>query len=107
MVEITALNVAQKLRMVKAMLETKLLPCPFCGGKAVKIVYWDEEEQNEKAWEHGAIQDEEHFLCVRCYDCDIQFFGGVPISGYELIEAWNRRTDTKDEAWECQGNIGG
>ena len=85
----------------------ELKPCPFCGGTAVKIIYWDEEEQNEKAWERGVKQDEEHYLVIRCYDCDIQFFGGVPISGYKLIEAWNRRADTKDEAWECQGNIGG
>ena len=26
----------------------ELKPCPFCGGKAVRVVYWDEEEQNEK-----------------------------------------------------------
>ena len=74
-------------------MNNELKPCPFCGGKTVKIIYWDEEEQNEKAWEQGTIQDEEHYLCVRCYDCDIQFFGGEPISGYKLTEAWNRRAD--------------
>ena len=25
----------------------------------------------------------------------------------EAKEAWNRRAETKDEAWVCQGNIGG
>lgn len=71
----------------------KLKPCPFCGGKSVKIVYWDEEEQNEKVWEHGVKQDENHYYVIRCYDCDIELFGGVPISGEELIKAWNRRAE--------------
>ncbi len=96
--------------MVKTMPEAKLLPCPFCGANQVRIIYWDEENQEEKAWEkncEGTMQDENFYLVVRCYSCDIEFFGGVPIKGDELIKRWNRRTDTKDEAWECQGNIGG
>jgi len=24
----------------------------------------------------------------------------------EAVEAWNKRTNTKGEAWECQGNRG-
>jgi Lar family restriction alleviation protein len=73
----------------------ELKPCPFCGGKAVKIVYWDEEEQNEKVWEHGVKQDENHYYVIHCYDCDIELFGGVPISGEELIKAWNRRAENE------------
>ena len=71
----------------------ELKPCPFCGDKNIRMVYWDEENQNEKVIEDiEEEQNENLYPVIRCYDCDIQFFGGVPISGYELIEAWNRRT---------------
>lgn len=78
---------------------TELKPCPFCGGGNVKIVYWDEENQTEKAWERGVKQDEEHYLVIRCYDCDTEVFGGVPISGEELIEKWNTRAKFDDGGW--------
>lgn len=69
------------------MLETKLLPCPFCGSDA-KIRYI----LGRKA--------------VVCRGCNAQMFGDyTPIE--MLVEMWNKRTNTKDEAWECQGNIGG
>jgi Lar family restriction alleviation protein len=86
---------ADAMRRRKGRKMTELKPCPFCGSKAVKIVYWDEEEQNEKVWEHGIKQDENHYYVIRCYDCDIELFGGVPISGEELIKAWNRRTENE------------
>lgn len=89
--EITGLLVGNAERGCEYCKDAKLKPCPFCGGENVRVVYWDEEEQNEKAWERGTIQDENHYLCVKCGDCDIVFFGGVPIRGEELIGAWNRR----------------
>lgn len=75
------------------MADNKLKPCPFCGGENIKIVYWDEENQTEKAWEQGDLQDEEHFLVIKCFDCDTEVFGGVPISGGELMGKWNRRAE--------------
>ena len=88
-----SVNEIKEIMEIKNGTMPELKPCPFCGGKAVKIVYWDEEEQNEKAWERGVKQDENHYYVIRCYDCDIELFGGVPISGEELIKAWNRRTE--------------
>lgn len=73
------------------MLELK--PCPFCGSKNVRMVYWDEEEQNEKAIESVVEQNENVYPVIRCYDCDIEILGGVPIKIYELINMWNRRAE--------------
>lgn len=71
----------------------ELKPCPFCGSDNVKIVYWDEDEQNEKAWERGDKQNENHYYVIRCYNCDIELFGGATGSAKELVEAWNRRAE--------------
>ena len=72
----------------------ELKPCPFCGGKNVRMVYWDEEEQNEKAIEDiNKEQSENIYPVIRCYDCDIEFFGGIPIKTFELKDMWNRRTE--------------
>lgn len=72
--------------------ETKLLPCPFCGGKA-EIV------KNICA------------VYIRCKDCKsttAAFTAMIETCALnDAVEAWNRRVNTKDEAWECQGNIGG
>lgn len=99
--------------------ETKLLPCPFCGSKPVLT------NSGLKLTTSGANKDGDiiTYWSVRCNNC------GVEKSGYlseyfftreetlkirdkydgkaQAIEAWNRRANTKDEAWECQGNIGG
>lgn len=72
----------------------KLKPCPFCGSKNVRMVYWDEEEQNEKAIEDIAEEQNENlYPVICCYDCDIEFLGGVPIKISELIDMWNRRAE--------------
>ena len=72
----------------------ELKPCPFCGDKNIRMVYWDEEEQNEKAIENiEEEQNENLYPVIRCYGCDIEFFGGIPIKIPELKAMWNRRTE--------------
>lgn len=67
--------------------ETKLLPCPFCGSEA-NIMYILGRE------------------AVVCLGCNAEMCGDYTPIG-RLVEMWNKRTNIKDEAWQCQGNIGG
>lgn len=100
------------------MSDTKLLPCPFCGGKPTLT------HSGLKLTTSGTSIDGDiiTYWSVRCNNC------GIEKSGYlseyfftreetlkirdnydgraQVIEAWNRRANTKDEAWRCQGNIG-
>lgn len=79
--------------MVKTMLETKLLPCPFCGGKAANCM----KQYNGRIYRYRIQCDNAGCACRTPWLCYQE----------DAAEVWNRRTDTKDEAWECQGNIGG
>ena len=58
--------------------ETKLKPCPFCGGKA---------------YIHDAICDDGAYLFtfVQCHTCKANIEGFS--SKEKAIEAWNRRTE--------------
>lgn len=52
---------------------TELKPCPFCGGKAVKVV----DEIFEK-------------LCgVKCFNCDAMIDAKFDFD--EAVKRWNRR----------------
>ena len=61
------------------MIEIK--PCPFCGGKDIRIV------------------DRETFSYLECPDCLIRFYQCEACSVEENIEAWNRRavSEVNDE----------
>lgn len=78
------------------MRETELLPCPFCGNEPTLIVY-----RGKDGW-----RDRYAVLC-RYDDGGCGAESGWYHYEEETIEAWNRRATTKDEAWQCQGNIGG
>lgn len=77
--------------------ETKLLPCPFCGYDA---------ELTTDYYGNGT-----DYCCVFCTNCG----AGTAILSKQpvydatdiVIKNWNRRANPKDEAWQCQGNIGG
>ena len=59
------------------MTETKLLPCPFCGGEATLY------EQILEGW----------FCC--CTKCGVRY---VRMTEAEAVESWNKRTPiTKDD----------
>ena len=59
------------------MAETKLLPCPFCGGEATTYVAYDDG----------------YYVC--CDECGC----GLPvyITEADAIEAWNKRTPPTSE----------
>ena len=54
---------------------TKMLPCPFCGGKA-------------HIWNSG------YFYNGKCYKCGCTLSGNGYVTEAEAIEAWNTRADT-------------
>lgn len=83
--------------------ETKLLPCPFCGKTETLCItrepyYWD---NILKGYQYQVVCDASGNNGGCGSSC------GFKDSMTEVKEAWNRRATTKDEAWECQGNIGG
>ena len=68
------------------MTEIKLLPCPFCGGKAVIHVV--------------------EGVCVICRECGCRTISlvdgisqGKPYGGaiYRVIDKWNRRNDNETD----------
>lgn len=59
------------------MSETKLLPCPFCGGEA------------------DIFEDSEDSFCALCTDCGVET--PYQISAEEAIATWNRRTEPENE----------
>lgn len=61
------------------MSEEKLLPCPMCGGKAVKSAF---------SW--GNICDE---YTVKCTECGV---GTKVLKSDEAINAWNTRKPMDD-----------
>lgn len=58
----------------------KLLPCPFCGGKANKY-----EWKDESLWSHNIVS----WFTIGCLDCDYQ----MNTCGFEkdAIRKWNNR----------------
>ena len=54
----------------------KLKPCPFCGN-GVKV--WDTGE--------GVCK------IIECKNCTVKFVFKYDNSGYDLLQAWNRRVD--------------
>lgn len=61
-------------------MENKLKSCPFCGGKAVL-----------KIWIGPSIP-ESKVSCEKCFASSAFF-----IKDSEAIEAWNKRTEVKDD----------
>lgn len=62
--------------------ETKLLPCPFCGG--------------EPTIDRHYIGQRKADYRIICKHCGARFFWFDRL--FKAIEAWNKRTNTKDEA---------
>lgn len=75
------------------MSETKLKPCPFCGGEIKQMFLnnttfepcvWDKSVGNVSTWFH-------------CYKCDSEFFHDEPIDTPEKqVEWWNTRKPVDD-----------
>ena len=61
------------------MSEVKILPCPFCGGEAVKMAF---------SW--GNICDE---YTVKCTECGV---GTKVLKSDEAVRAWNTRKPMDD-----------
>lgn len=59
------------------MSETKLLPCPFCGGEA------------------DIFEASEDSFCALCTDCGVET--PYQISAEEAIATWNRRAEPENE----------
>ncbi|MBO5384521.1 MAG: Lar family restriction alleviation protein [Ruminococcus sp.] len=91
------------------MLETKLLPCPFCG-----VIPHFKVKENICNSQRKAVS-----YAVYCQGCGLEFpqkfgfeiefdlesTGGIRVVKDErskAIEAWNRRANTKDEAWNVK-----
>lgn len=69
------------------MAELKILPCPFCGGKA-------EMYNGVECSGHGAFYEYSVVMCSKCnasgkriYDVDVKD------KKTHAMEAWNRRVD--------------
>jgi hypothetical protein len=64
--------------------EIKLLPCPFCGGKAERKTLDDLDEiyQDSPYWNGDVIE------CTQCF-CSTRVFFGDKIG---IEEWWNTRT---------------
>ncbi len=60
--------------------ETKLKPCPFCGGKIKKVT--------------APIASTQMFICRKC-GADVCFYGAE--HGKKADEAWNRRADNESD----------
>lgn len=56
------------------MAETKLKPCPFCGGTTLTL-----------------YQD----FMIQCYECKTVFAQPQTDKPKSMIEAWNRRADNE------------
>ena len=69
---------AMKVRRVKAMDDTKLKPCPFCGGEAEIIRYCD-----------GPIVYY-YASCKECYSTS-----GCVVTKEDAVYVWNRRMEDK------------
>lgn len=71
----------------------ELKRCPFCG-KAVRLMWWDDEHQNEKAWEPCDEDDGVVFPYIHCAECDCDFFIHTPQGvAKSVADVWNRRAD--------------
>ena len=67
------------------MSETKLKPCPFCGGGA-------ELESKDVSWDHQHVGGTFTVFWVSCYKC---FSRTGEFDRHVAIRRWNRRV--KDE----------
>lgn len=70
---------------------TKLLPCPFCGGKAIII-----EELYQEASDCGGERipefDEFYVQCKECSFSRLPSWGTVAYSTkFKAIKGWNKR----------------
>lgn len=76
----------------------ELKPCPFCGGAA---------ELKVKDYAMMGHKKQAYVRCKVCGTTSDYFSEDIAYCANEkAIKAWNRRANIKDEAWECQGNIG-
>ncbi len=60
--------------------ETKLKPCPFCGGKVKKVT--------------SPVAGTQMFVCDKC-GADVCFYGAE--YGQKAVEAWNRRAENETD----------
>ena len=67
-------------------MESKLMPCPFCGSEKVSIMHPNDEYT-------GAENKNEHFIyCAGCL-----FESGVYLRKDTLMKLWNRRVNANDK----------
>ena len=67
--------------------EVKLLPCPFCGGKA-KIYVAPET-------------DSAHYCCVECTLCKASTHKHIDYLTDTAVSEWNKRAPLQAEETQC------
>lgn len=86
--------------------EIKVKPCPFCGSKDVRMVYYDTNE-----YYINDTDEEEDFGVfspfIRCCNCDIELYVPTAIEPIipEIIKTWNRRTKNDTEQNQTNSDI--
>lgn len=69
------------------MSETKLLPCPFCGGEA-ELVYFD--DKGHLTFIDNEEELEKDCAFVHCCNCHMDFMPDSSIAR-EVLNMWNTR----------------
>ena len=64
----------------------ELKPCPFCGGNRVEVINALEAQPEMELI--GLCKDNWNVVCSDCFGT-----GGTRRTGWEAIEAWNRRAE--------------
>ncbi len=72
------------------MSDTRLLPCPFCGGEAM-LVYYHEELGLVHVDSEEELEDDSISAFVHCFECSTEVFPYEAEKPKEVIEAWNTR----------------